>query len=96
MDANDTKSINIMIAGRSYPLKIRVAEEEGIRSIVEEINDRIKNFQQTYTNRDKQDHIAMALLVYATDLQRLKVLNQEENILEKVDQISRYIDQTIR
>jgi len=63
-------NITVLIAGRPYPLKIKVGDEETIRNIVKEVNEKINRFQMTYTKKDKQDCISMALLTYAVDLHK--------------------------
>ncbi|MFM6977066.1 MAG: cell division protein ZapA, partial [Sphingobacteriaceae bacterium] len=46
-------SIKINIADRVYPLKINQEEEEVIRRAAKLINDRIKEYQDSYAVRDK-------------------------------------------
>ena len=48
-------SIKINIADRVYPLRVNMEEEEVIRRAAKIINDRIKEFQDNYAVRDKQD-----------------------------------------
>ena len=48
-------SIKINIADRVYPLKVSMEEEEIVRRAAKLINDRIKEFQENYAVRDKQD-----------------------------------------
>ena len=68
----ETKNITILIAGRPYPLKINAADEPAIRKIVSEVNEKVNRLQLAYTNKDKQDCLAMAILTYAVDLQKAK------------------------
>lgn len=70
MQADETKNITVVIAGRPYPLKIKVSDESSIRKIVKEVNDRINQFQQSYSQRDKQDCLSMAILTYAVEMHR--------------------------
>ena len=72
-------SIKINIADRIYPLRISMEEEEMIRRAAKLINDRIKEFQENYAVKDKQDLLSMAVLHYATA--SLKA----ENDAKKVD-----------
>lgn len=72
MDGKDTKNITVLIAGRPYPLKVNEGDEEAIRSIVKELNEKINRFQLTYTKKDKQDCLSMALLTYAVDLHKAR------------------------
>jgi cell division protein ZapA (FtsZ GTPase activity inhibitor) len=59
-------SIKINIADRVYPLKVNMEEEEIIRRAAKLINDRIKEYQENYAVRDKQDLLSMCVLHYAT------------------------------
>jgi cell division protein ZapA (FtsZ GTPase activity inhibitor) len=68
MDNPEFSHITVVIAGRPYPLKVQAEDEAAIRKIVKEVNDRVNTFQLTYTHKDKQDCLAMALLTYAVDL----------------------------
>ena len=58
--------VNVVIADRSYRLKIRVEEEEGVRRSMKEVNDKILEFKTAYAGKDIQDYIAMVLIMYAT------------------------------
>ena len=66
------KSIEVMIAGRSFPLKVTEEEEKLILQVAEEINEKVRNLQNTYLQKDKQDCVSMALLTYAMENARLK------------------------
>jgi len=70
MDGKDLTNITVLIAGRPYPLKIKLGDEPTIRKIVKEINEKVNQFQLTYTKKDKQDCLSMALLTYAVDLHK--------------------------
>lgn len=61
-------SIKINIADRIYPLRVEMEEEEIIRQAAKLINDRIKEFQENYAVRDKQDLLSMCVLHYATGM----------------------------
>jgi len=82
-------SIKINIADRVYPLKINVEEEEIIRRAAKLINDRIKEYQENYAVRDKQDLLSMCVLHYATSSlkteQRLSA--EDTEVTERVYQL---------
>lgn len=61
----DIININVIIADRPYPLKIKKSEEEDVRSAAREINEKVKQYQQVYAAKDKQDYLAMSALMYA-------------------------------
>ena len=60
--------IKVNIADRIYPLTIRPEQEEAIRLSVKKIDQMIKQLEQSYAVRDKQDVLAMCSLQYATKL----------------------------
>lgn len=55
-------SINVIIAGRTYPLNIERDEEEGVRAAANKINEAIKVLQENYAVKDTQDLLAMSAL----------------------------------
>lgn len=58
----DRISIDIMIAGRHYPLKIQKQDEDKVLRIVKNINAKIDQLKAQYDARDTQDYLAMCLL----------------------------------
>jgi len=69
--------ITVVIAGRPYPLKINPKDEPIVRKIVNQVNARVQQFQQTY-KKDKQDLLAMTLLTYAMDLHKANIKTASE------------------
>jgi len=73
MDNQDNKiRITVVIAGRPYSLKVKAEDEPVILRLTKEINDKIRQFQTSYANKDKQDIIAMTLLNYSVDLHKAR------------------------
>lgn len=82
---DDIININVLIADRPYPLKIKRFEEEGVRKAAREINDKVKQLQQTYAAKDKQDYLAMIAMMYAvenTNLQQKTIIDSDDFELE--------------
>ncbi|WP_353132725.1 cell division protein ZapA [Pseudopedobacter sp.] len=79
-------SIKINIADRVYPLKIDADEEELVRRAAKLINDRIKEFQENYAVKDKQDLLSMCVLHYATATLKAekKASNEDTDLADKV------------
>lgn len=71
--ANKVK-LKITIAGRQYPMSVKAEEEEIIRKAGKQINELIKDFEQKYDIRDKQDALAMCSLQYVS-----KTIGLEKN-----------------
>lgn len=96
MEGQDSKSITVIIAGRPYPLKIKAEDEPAIRRIVKEVNEKINRFQLTYTNKDKQDCLAMAMLTYAVDLHKAQqATTSDTNLSAKLAKLDEFLDQLV-
>ncbi|HVV55154.1 MAG TPA: cell division protein ZapA [Mucilaginibacter sp.] len=79
-------SIKINIADRVYPLKVNMEEEEIIRRAAKLINDRIKEYQENYAVRDKQDLLSMCVLHYATSSLKSekRMMSEDTDVADKV------------
>jgi len=67
MQKSELKSVNITIAGRTFPLKVTSDEEKFAFNLEKELNEKITEFQNTYVSRDKLDCVIMTLLTYTFD-----------------------------
>lgn len=63
----EVRRITINIAGRVYPLNVPAAEEETLRKVGKQIESMIKDFEQNFDVRDKQDALAMCALKLGTN-----------------------------
>jgi len=96
MEDTAVTNITVLIAGRPYPLKIKVGDEPVIRGIVKEVNEKINKFQLTYTKKDKQDCLSMALLTYAVDLHKAQQAPQEDNFTEKIEELDNLLTHLLK
>ncbi|MBK6523868.1 MAG: cell division protein ZapA [Sphingobacteriaceae bacterium] len=55
-------SINVEIAGATYPVKISSADEGKLREVVTIINTKISEFERNFAIKDKKDVLAMVAL----------------------------------
>jgi cell division protein ZapA len=79
-------SLKILIAGRTYPLSVKKEDEEAVLEAAKQINDKVKEFEQNYSVRDKQDLLAMsALNLIATLKQQPKEEPELEDELNQLD-----------
>ena len=92
MADEESKQISVIIAGRGYPLKIKENEEEVIMSIAEEVNRRIREYQEAYPNREKQDWLSMAILSYAIEKYQAEKTFSDA----KFSQVESYIDDLLK
>ncbi|TRW24784.1 cell division protein ZapA [Flavobacterium zepuense] len=76
---DDKLKIKISIADRVYPLTVDPSQEEGLRSASKKIDAMIKQFEENYAVRDKQDVLAMCALQFAS-LSEQKVIDRSEEL----------------
>ena len=61
----ESRKINIVIGGRSYPVLVNPEEEVSLRNMEKEVNEKISEIQKKYDGIDKVDALSMTLLTYA-------------------------------
>jgi cell division protein ZapA len=71
--------IKISIADRVYPLTVETSQEEGLRSASKKIDTMIKQFEQSYAVRDKQDVLAMCALQFASQVEQKQISGSQNN-----------------
>ena len=87
--------INIVIAGRTYPLSVNnTNEEEGMRKAATAINKLISMYEQNYAVSDKQDVLAMCALQFASKLEISTLEKGSENIetLNRLKELTSLVD----
>ena len=70
---DDKLKIKISIADRVYPLTVNPSQEEGLRSASKKIDAMIKQFEENYAVRDKQDVLAMCALQFAAQSEQKQI-----------------------
>ena len=68
MSNTELININLIVADRTYPLKIRPEDEEVVRRAAKKLNERVKELQQQYSAKDKQDYLAMCALMNEVEI----------------------------
>src|ERR687889_762524 len=71
----ETIPLNLLIADRTYRVRIDPKDEEVVRKTVKTINDKILEFKTQFAGKDLQDYIAMVLVWFATE-QNAAISNQ--------------------
>jgi cell division protein ZapA (FtsZ GTPase activity inhibitor) len=87
--------IKISIAERVYPLTVDFSQEEGLRSASKKIDVMIKQFEENYAVRDKQDVLAMCALQFASQVEQKHIdnaINGDETI-DRLNKINAILDQ---
>jgi cell division protein ZapA (FtsZ GTPase activity inhibitor) len=87
--------IKISIADRVYPLTVELSQEEGLRSASKKIDVMMKQFEENYAVRDKQDVLAMCALQFASQSEQKQIdnsINGEETI-DRIKKINALLEQ---
>lgn len=87
--------VNVVIAGRTYPLIVNGEdEEEGMRKAAKQINDLILNFEQNYAVADKQDVLAMCALQFASKLEinTIKASQEATEVTNKINELTNLLE----
>ena len=82
----DKLKIKLSIADRVYPLTINPQQEEGLRKAAKKIEAMIKQFEQSYAVRDKQDVLAMCALQFAAQTEQ-KDIDRSKDTLQAEDKL---------
>ncbi len=96
MSGKETNNINVRIAGRVYPLKIKGEEESTILQIVDDVNAEINRFQSQYKNKDIQDCMSMVLLTYAYDIYKTKSQFDQTALSDKLLELDHLLDDLLK
>lgn len=91
-------SVKVSIANRTYPLRITKEEEEKVIQAAQSVNKCIKEFEDSYAVKDKQDLLAMSSLQFASEAMghQKKVTKPQDNseqIKSQVDHLCSVIDE---
>lgn len=90
---SDQVTIGIIIADRTYPLKIEKGEEKLVRQCVKQINEKLAEFQGIYSGKDKQDFLAMSALMNLIDSTKANSVLQQN--LDSVAEHLKKLDELI-
>ncbi|HCY96596.1 MAG: cell division protein ZapA [Polaribacter sp.] len=86
--------INLVIAGRTYPLSVNnTNEEEGMRKAASAINKLISMYEQNYAVSDKQDVLAMCALQFASksEISTLEKGSDDTEAIHKLNELTSII-----
>lgn len=92
---SDQLKIKLSIADRVYPLTVNPSQEEGLRKATKKIEEMIKQFEQNYAVRDKQDVLAMCALQFAAQTEQKTVNKDNDQIAveEKLNALNQLLQQ---
>ena len=87
--------IKISIADRVYPLTVNMSQEEAMRIASKKIDAMIKQFEENYAVRDKQDVLAMCALQFASQMEQKNVEKSIDGTesMERLTKINNLLDE---
>ena len=89
--------VTVMIADRSYRLRIHPKDEEVLRKTVKTIHEKIIEFKTQFAGKDMQDYVAMVLMWFATEHNAAVVQQLEkDHIAGQLQTIERLLESHVK
>jgi cell division protein ZapA (FtsZ GTPase activity inhibitor) len=86
----ELNSVKITIGNRTYPIRVTKEEEGKVLEAVQAINKRLKELENSYAVKDKQDLLAMCALQFATEAVGHHIEHDKKNL--KADTVGDQVD----
>jgi cell division protein ZapA len=89
--------VTVMIADRSYRIRIQPKDEEVLRKTIKTINEKIIEFKTQFAGKDMQDYVSMVLMWFATE-QNAAVVQQvdKDNIASRLETLERMLESSLK
>jgi cell division protein ZapA len=85
--------VTILIADRTYRLRIHPKDEEVLRKTVKTISEKIIEYKTQFAGKDMQDYVAMVLIWFATEQNAATTQQMEkDNLSGQLDSIERMLE----
>ncbi|GAB4094198.1 cell division protein ZapA [Flaviaesturariibacter terrae] len=89
----DLIPINLLIADRTYRIKIQPKDEAVVRHTAKTINDKLLEFKTAFAGKDMQDYLAMVLIWFATQQNASIAQGMDDSALqEKLAALEKILD----
>ena len=90
---NELIPVNVIIADRSYRLRVHPKDEEVLRKTVKTISEKLLEFKTQFAGKDMQDYVSMVLIWFATE-QNAAITQQldKDNIASQLQTIERMLE----
>jgi cell division protein ZapA len=83
-----TVSIQVQIANKSYPLKVKEEQVEVLQQAAQKVADQLKSYQTSFNLKEPQDILAMCALQQAADL-ITAAKNRDKKEIEITEELSK-------
>ncbi len=90
---DDLIPLNLLIADRTYRIRILPKDEEVVRKTAKTINDKLVEFKTAFAGKDLQDYLAMVLIWFAT-AQNASITNEMnvDHVRSRLQTLEKMID----
>lgn len=91
-------SVKVVIAGRTYPITVKLEEESQVKQAAKLINDKIKEYEENYFVRDKQDLLAMCALQLASEMKQNAPteITPQSDIANRIIEIEKFVSDYLK
>ena len=88
--------VNLLIADRTYRIKVAPKDEEVVRRTAKMINEKLLEYKTHFAGKDMQDYLAMSLIWFASE-QNAGISQQmnTEHINERLQGLEKLIDSNL-
>jgi cell division protein ZapA len=93
MTDDNSITITVWLAGRSYRIRIKPEEESAVRKAVKLADEKVNEMRNSYAGKDDQDFMAMSFLTYASDM-AIETFNNPV-LQEELNKMSKKIDKAL-
>jgi hypothetical protein len=94
--SNDLILLNLLIADRTYRIKVAPKDEEVVRKTAKTINDKLLEYKTQFSGKDMQDYLAMVLVWFATEQNAgISQQMQTEQINDRLQNLEKLIDSSL-
>ncbi|MFM7357556.1 MAG: cell division protein ZapA [Sediminibacterium sp.] len=92
----DLIPVNVLIADRTYRIRVDKQDEEKVRKTASLLNQKIAEFKVQFAGKDMQDFVSMALLWFATEQkEETDMVLQREAAIQEISEMEQLIRQTL-
>ncbi|MBN1769399.1 MAG: cell division protein ZapA [Prolixibacteraceae bacterium] len=93
---DDEFTINVTIAERRYPIRIKRKDEETVRNAAKKINDRVLLYRKNYKGTDSQDFMAMAALQFVIEYIELVDKINIDPVMAQIEDINDHLNNYLK
>lgn len=89
--------VTVLIADRTYRLRIHPKDEQVLRKTVKTISEKIIEYKTQFAGKDMQDYVAMVLIWFATEQNAATTQELEKDALTgQLQTIERMLDNQLK